>query len=162
MNDRIRRKAGCAILVFTLFAGLFGCKKKPEDTVNDVTSVSISCGHMNYYHCYSFVLTKSEVGWLFSAECFTDAEQPRAELENLLVTDGEAQGLLHLIREQDVIAGLQKYKEPKRKFHVLDQTTYYTAIGLADGKRIAAATLASHDIEAYFYCLAKKYRDTQS
>lgn len=145
------------MVIISLMAGLFGCKETPEYTIDDIQAISISCGHSNDSCAYSFQLREADIGWLFSAECFTDREYQRVELEDCPVTAEEANELLRIIREQDVISAVREYKEPKEEWFALDETTYDTSIRFTDGKSIRAATLVNKDIELFFYCLAGKY-----
>ncbi|MGN1457522.1 MAG: hypothetical protein ACI4XP_06165 [Acutalibacteraceae bacterium] len=149
--------------ILSAIAGIFGCNKEPEYTVGDIQSFSISCNHMDFSFAYSFYIKKSEGGWLFSTECFTDGKSQHTEFENCPVTNEEVEELLTIIREKDVIDSLRRYKEPKLKFHALDETTYYSSVSFADGKSIGAATVVSgNEIESYFYRLAEKYADTKA
>lgn len=148
--------------ILSVLAGLFGCAKAPDHTADDIASLSISCGHMNYYHTYSFTLAKSEEAWLLSAGCFTDEEHPRVEFENLPVTAEDADRLLAIVREQDLIDSLRRYKAPKLKWHLLDETTYYASIRFADGATVGGAVLISKEMESCFYRLAEKYGRTKS
>lgn len=155
-------KAVVTVALLSLLAGLFGCNKASKYTVDDIRSVSISCGHMVYSHSYSFYLRKDENKWLLDAEFATDTEHPRVEYEECPVTEEDVKELLNIVREQEVIEKLRHYKKPKIKVQVLDETTYYTSILFADKERLDAATLVSKDIEVYFYRLAEKYTDTIS
>lgn len=149
--------------ILSAIVGIFGCNKAPEHTADDIRSFSISCNHMDFSFSYFFDIKKSEDGWLFSAECFTDGKSQHTESENCPVTNEEVEELLNIIHEKDVIDSLRRYKEPKVKFHVLDETTYHSTIGFADGKSIGAATVVSgNEIESYFYRLAEKYADTKA
>lgn len=149
--------------ILSAIVGIFGCNKAPEHTANDIRSFSISCNHMDFSFAYFFDIKKSEDGWLFSTECFTDGKSQHTEFENCPVTNEEVENLLDIIREKDVIDSLRRYKEPKLKFHALDETTYYSSIGFADGESIGAKTIVSgDDIESYFYRLAEKYADTKA
>lgn len=148
--------------VLSAIAGIFACNKVPKYTADDIRSFSISCNHMDFSFAYSFYIKKSEDGWLFSAECFTDGKSHHTEFENRPVTNDDVEELLTIIREKDVIDSLRSYKKPKLKFHVLDETTYYSSVSFADGKSIGAATVvSSNEIESYFYRLAEKYSDTK-
>ena len=138
-------------------AGLPGGHKQPVHTGEEIQSVSVSCGHMDYCYGYSFQLKKTENGWLLDAECFTDAEQPRVELQDCPVTGAEAEELLRLIREEQILNKLRRYRKPVHRFHVLDETTYYASISFSDGASVGAPELASKELEAFFYRCAGKY-----
>lgn len=154
------RKIGRAVAVATFLSvlcGLFGCSKAPEYMVKDIQSVSVSCGHMDYSHSYSFYLRKTEKGWLLDADYATDTEQFRMEYEACQIAEEDAKELLKIVQEQKVIEKMQKYKKPKIRVWVSDETTYYTSIGFTDGETLGAATLINRDLETCFYRLAGKY-----
>lgn len=150
-------KAAVFAALLSALGGLFGCQKTPEYTVDDIRSVSVSCGHMDYSHSYSFYLRKSENNWLLDAEYAIDAEQPRIEYEERPVSEKDAKELLSVVQEQDVIGKLQRYKKPKLNVQVADETSYYTAVLLADGERLGAAAHVSDKLVTGFYNLAGKY-----
>ena len=154
------RKIGRAVAVMALlsvFGGLFGCSKTPEYTTEDIQSVSVSCGHMDYSHSYAFYLRKSDGGWLLDADYATDTEQPHTAFEECSVTEEDAQELLAVVQEQDVIGKLRRYKKPKIKVQVADETTYYTSVLFTDGEQLGAATHISDGLVNGFYRLSGKY-----
>lgn len=141
------------------------CRKKKhiresECPVDDIRSVSVSCGHMDFSCSYSFCLRKGESGWLLDAEFAPDTEGPRVEYEGCPVAERDAQELLDIVREQKITEKLRRYKKPKLKIFILDETTYYTAILLADGARHGAAIFIGAEAETCFYRLAEKYSGT--
>lgn len=148
--------------LLSALGGLFGCSKTPTYTAEDIRSVSVSCGHMDYSHSYSFYLRKADGGWLLDADYAADTEQPHTQYEACLVTEEDAKELLAVVQEQDMIGKLRRYKKPKIKVQVLDETTYYILLGFADGESLGAATRISQDLEACFYRLAEKYAGTIS
>ena len=141
------------------------CRKKkrirePEYPVDNIRSVSVSCGHMDFSCSYSFCLRKGENGWLLDAEFAPDTVQTRVEYEGCPVAEQDVQELLDIVREQRVTEKLRRYKKPKLKVFVLDETAYYTAILSADGARLGAAIFIGTEAEACFYRLAEKYSGT--
>ena len=148
--------------LFSALCGLFGCSKAPEYTIEDIRSVSVSCGHMDYSHSYSFYLRKAETGWLLDADYAVDTEQPRTEYEACSVAEDDAKELLAVVQEQDVIGRLWHWKKPKIKVQVADETTYYTSVLFADGEQVAAPTHISDELVTGFYRLAEKYAPTVS
>lgn len=137
--------------------GLFGCSKAPVYTLEDIRSVSVSCGHMDYSHSYSFYLRKTDGGWLLDADYATDTEQPHTAFEECPVTEEDAKDLLSIVQEQDVIGKLRRYKKPKIKAQAVDETTYYTSVLFTDGEQLGAATHISDSLVNGFYRLAEKY-----
>ena len=138
--------------------GLFGCSKAPAYTAEDIRSVSVSCGHMDYSHSYSFYLRKADGGWLLDADYATDTEQPHTAFEECSVTEEDAQELLATVQEQDVTAKLRRYKKPMLPVQVADETTYYTSVLFADGTQLGAAAHISDALVTDFYVLAEKYK----
>lgn len=154
---RKAEKAVIFVAILTVFSSLFGCQKTPEYTGDDIRSVSVSCGHMDYSHSYSFYLRKSENNWLLDAEYAVDTEQPRVEYEERTVTEKDAKELLSIVQEQDVIGKLRRYKKPRLNVQAADETNYYTAILFADGEQLGAAAHISDDLVTGFRDLAGKY-----
>ena len=68
----------------------------------------------------------------------------------------------HIVQEQDVIGKLRRYKKPKIKVQVADETAYYTSLLFADGTQLGAAAHISDDLATGFYRLAGKYATTLS
>lgn len=141
------------------------CRKKKrigesEYTADDIRSVSAACGHMDFSHSYSFCLRRGENSWLLDAEFAPDTVQTRVEYEGCPVEEQDAQELLSIVREQKITEKLRRYKKPKLKVIVSDETAYYTAILLADGARLGAAIFIGAEAEACFYRLAEKYSGT--
>lgn len=159
---RTFRKAAAVMALLAALSGLFGCGKAPEYTMEDIRSVSVSCGHMDYSHSYSFYLRKSENDWLLDADYATDTEQSHSQFEACPVTEEDAKELLSIVQEQDVIGKLRRYKKPKIKVQVADETSYYTSLLFADGTQLGAAAHISDDLATGFYRLAGKYATTLS
>ena len=154
------RKIGRAVAIVALLpvlCGLLGCSKAPEYTAQDIRSVSLSCGHMDYSHSYSFYLRKSDGGWLLDAEYAVDSQQPRTEYEACPVSEEDARALLHIVQEQDVIDQLRRYRKKASRVQVMDETTYCTAVLLSDGEQLMAPKRISQDLETGFRRLAEKY-----
>ena len=157
------RKIGRAAAVTALLSvlcGLFGCAKAPAYTLEDIRSVSVTCGHMDYSHSYSFYLRKAETGWLLDADYAVDTEQPRTTFEACPVTEADAEALLNVVSEQDVIGKLQRCKKPWLDVQVADETTYYTSLLFADGEQLGASAHISDGLVTGFYRLAEQYADT--
>lgn len=151
--------------ILSILVGLFGCKESPNKTPKyksgDINSISISCGHIDQYYCYSFVLSKSEGKWIFSAECYLNNEVGASsglKIQSCTVTTSDVDKLLEIIDKQNVISSMEKYKVSKVKLFVRDETVYHTAMSFANGDNLQVDTLICKDIESYFYNLADKYK----
>ena len=68
----------------------------------------------------------------------------------------------HIVQEQDIIDGLRRWKKPRIKVQVADETSYYTSLLFADGTQLGAAVHISDDLATGFYRLAGKYATTLS
>ena len=68
----------------------------------------------------------------------------------------------HIVQEQDIIDGLRRWKKPRIKVQVADETSYYTSLLFADGTQLGAAAHISDDLATGFYRLAGKYATTLS
>ena len=135
---------------------LFGCGRAPEYTVDAVCSVSVTCGHMDYSHSYAFYLRRAADGWLLDADFAPDAAQPHTAYEARPVSAADAQTVLDALQKEDGIGRLQRRKKPKIKVQVMDETTYYTVLGFADGESLGAAVRIDA-LETCFYRMAEKY-----
>lgn len=140
--------------ILTFISGSLGCGKVPEYTADDIQSVSVSCGHMDYSFSYSFYLRKNENEWLLDAEFSKDAEQPRIKYEERQIAEEDVKELLDIAADRKVIEKIRRYKKPKINVMVSDETTYFTSILFADGERLGAAALISKEMEDCFYRLA--------
>lgn len=144
----------------SLICGLFGCKKaskRAEHELSEITSVSISCGHMDRRCGYSFQMLKKENGWLLNAECFTNNHETETAIENRELDDDDAKALLEILKRNESIAYAENYKKPKKRFvQVADETTYGFCLTFSDGSFYATYDRQS-DLEQLFYRLAEKY-----
>lgn len=149
-----------AALLLPYCCSLLGSEKQAGYTVEDIRSVSISCGHMNYAHSYSFFLRKEESGWLLDADFAADSESPHTEYAECPVTERDAQSVLDIVEQQKLVQALRRYKKPIVKVTVSDETMYYTLLGLANGESIGAPKRVSEELETEFYRLADQYADS--
>ena len=153
------KKAVIVTFLLTSLCGLFGCKKPPEYTVNDIKTAAVSCSHMDFSMTYSFYLHREENVWLLDAEYATDTEQPRTEYANHCVSDEDVKELFKIIEAQETIKNLRRYKKPKLNITVADETSYYTLLGFTDGEKLGAPIPADNNTEECFRRLAEKYAD---
>ena len=162
MSARKGAKILSVTAILSVICCIFGCGRLPEYTVDDIQSVSISCGHMDYSHSYSFCIRKAENEWLFDADFALNTEDPRVEFENRPVADEDVTELLAIVCDREVIKKLSRRKKAKTKLKIADETNYYTSVLFSDGEQAGAPTLISQDIETYFYRLGEKYTDMMS
>lgn len=156
------KKALFAAAVLPLLCSLSGCSKPNTYTEDDIRSVSISCSHMDYSHSFAFYLRKEGDLWLLDADFAVDTENPRTVYEACPIAAEDAKELLNIVTEQEVPEKLRRYKKPKMKVQVLDETVCYTSILFNDGETLGAPKLLSEDLQACFYRLAEKYSGTKT
>lgn len=149
-----------ALLPFVF--SFFGTPEKTKYTADDIRSVSISCSHMDYSHSFAFYLRKEEDLWLLDADFAVDTENPHTAYEACPIAAEDARELLDIVTEQDIPEKLRRYKKPKMKVHVSDETLCYTSILFNDGEMLGAAKLVCEDLQSGFYRLAEKYSDRQT
>lgn len=151
------------LLALPAFLGKLLKREKQTNFSSDaVRSLSVSRGHMDYSFCYSFYLRKGETGWLLDADFALGAGQPHIEYEARPVTETDASELLKTAREQEIASRIRRYKKPKTKVFVSDETTHYTSLGFENGETLGAAVFSGKDLESLFFRLAEKYADASS
>lgn len=158
-----------ALSFLSVLCGLFGCGSAPKYSAEDITAISITCGHMDYSYSYSFYLRSEDLltdglltdgkNWLLDADFAVDSKSPHTEYERCSVAAEDVRELLNIVREQELIEKLRRWKEPKLKLSVSDETTFYSSILFADGTQLGAPISLSNDVTEYFYRIAKKYAD---
>ena len=161
-DNRLRKTAAIFAILSVVLGGCVGEKKH---TAEELKIISTCCGHMSWTMSYSFTFAKVDDEWQFSAGCFVDMEdEERLELENQPITEEEAQELLRIIREQDLIKSIRKYRKPywRNFIQVLDETTYSTMLRFADGTEYDAEKSVGPELQAFCYRLADKYKEAGS
>lgn len=153
------KKIKKVVIVMALLSFLFGCNKTTEYSIDDIRSVSISCGHMDNSFSYSFYLREKDDKWLLDAQFCIDSQSPQIEYENHHIEKEDVDELLNIIKEQEIIEKVQKYKEKKSNIIISDETIYCTSIQFKDGEMIMAKKQISQDLTNYFYSLAEKYAE---
>lgn len=150
--------------VLSIICGLFGCQKAPkpaEHKLDEITSVSISCGHMDRSNGYSFWAHKEENGWFLDAECFTHNYETETVFENYEIVGEDIDTLLEILNQSNSIAYVENYKKPKKlSFQVSDETIYSFCLAFSDGNQYVTCDVQS-DLEEYFYRLAEKYDEVK-
>lgn len=149
------------MVIAVTLASLFGCKSKPEYTVEDIELLSISCGQMDLSKCYSFCISLKDGSWILYADCFAVDGETQIKLETPIKNE-EAQKLLDEAEKSGFIASLQEYKKPIFKPRVDDEESYSSSVTLFDGNTISAPILVSREIASGFYALAEKYGEVNN
>lgn len=153
----IYKKVEVVIALLLSLCTLYGCNKILCYDASNIQSVSISCGHMDYCHSYSFYLRKYENIWMLDADYSIDTDEERIIFENYIVLEKDAQNIITIIKKQNVIVKLQNIKKPLFNIHIADETIYYTSIAFNDGNNISATMFTNDDLVRCFYNMAEKY-----
>lgn len=142
--------------ITAMLASMFGCKSKPQYTVADIESLSISCGHMDLRKSYSFGISQRGGSWILYVDCFAADGEAQIKLETP-IKNADAENLISEAEKSGFITSLQEYKKPLFKFRVADETVYSSLITFSDGNTMSAPILASRDVEKSFYAFVEKY-----
>lgn len=145
--------------ILTVLTGLFGCNKalKPEHhELSELSSISISCCHMDRSYGYCFGIHRNEDKWLFDTECFTHDHEVETVFENREVSSEDIDALFEILERNNSITYAEKYKKPiKLPIEVLDETTYSFCLTFSDGSQYVTYD-AQNELEEFFYRLAEK------
>lgn len=126
--------------VFTVSA-LFGCGGSRKYTVDDIISFHTSYYGMASNPVYAFVLRKQDENWLFSASCWVKSrEDYYTSFSSFPIPTEEAEKFLEIIREEDEIRRLRKYRNPIRFFHIADEPMRSSRMTFTDGNSIEKET----------------------
>ena len=126
--------------VFTVSA-LFGCGGSRKYTVDDIIAFHTSCYGMASNPVYAFVLRKQDENWLFSASCWVESrEDYYTSFSSFPIPTEEAEKFLEIIREEDEIRRLRKYRNPIRFFHIADEPMRSSGMTFTDGNSIEKET----------------------
>ena len=165
MFGKILRRTVTILGLAAILVGLFGCNKAPKParhSISEISSVSISCGHMDRSYGYCFWLRREEDVWLFDAECFIHDHEDEAMFEGREVKSEDVDVMLKIIEQNDSITYAENYKPPKKlPFEVMDETTYSFCLTFSDGSRYLTSD-SQAELENFFYRLAEKYGNTET
>lgn len=146
----------------SLICGMLGCKKTQKSAkhkLSEITSVSISCGHMDQSYGYSFFVHKEDGNLLFDAECFIHDNKTEAVIENRKLSLDEAEELMRLLEQNGSIAYAENYRKPKKPpLQAADETVYSFCLAFSDGDQYVTGERQG-DIEEFFYRLAEDMID---
>ena len=155
MKNNIAFKAVLIVTMRSLLCGLFRCGKA-RHKISDITSVSLSCGHMTASFGYSFWMRKEGDVWFFDAECYTHDRTEKTVFKNHEVGETEINSLLRIIEKNDLTAYAENYKKPKDSLiQVMDETAYIFVLGFSDKSRFVTNDRIV-ELEEHFYRLAEQ------
>ena len=127
--------------VFLVISGLFGCESGKKQTVDDIISFHTSYYGMASNPVYAFALRKQDENWLFSASCRVKSrEDYYTSFSFFPIPTEEAEEFLEIIREEDEIGRLRKYRNPIRIFNAADTPTRCSGMTFTDGNSIDKET----------------------
>lgn len=148
--------------VFSLICGLAGCHKAPKPAkheLSEISSVSISCGHMDRSYGYSFYVHRVENGWVLEAECFTNQHESETVLENCELSGEDAQALLEILEQNERIAYAENYRKPKKlSAQTADEPAYSFCLTFSDGNQYVTCD-RQDGLEEFCYRIAEKYKE---
>ena len=122
-------------------SALFGCGGSRKYTVDDIISFHTSCYGMERNPVYAFALQKQDENWLFSASCrVRSREDYYTSFSSFPIPTEEAEEFLEIIREEDEIGRLRKYRNPIRIFHIADAPTRSSGMTFIDKNSIDKET----------------------
>lgn len=126
--------------VFTVSA-LFGCGGSRKYTVDDIIAFHTSCYGMESNPVYAFVLRKQDENWLFSASCRVKSrEDYYTSFSSFPIPTEEAEKFLEILREEDELGRLRKYRNPIRIFNAADAPMRSSGMTFTDGNSIDKET----------------------
>ena len=144
--------------ILTVLTGLFGCNKalKPEHhELSELSSISISCCHMDRSYGYCFGIHRNEEKWLFDTECFTHDHGVETVFENREVSSEDIDELSKILERNGSISYAENYKKPKKlPFEVMDETVYTFCLAFSDGSKYNTND-PQKELEQFFYRLAE-------
>lgn len=160
---KVLRRVVTCMGVIAILAGLLGCSKEPkpaQHTIEDISSISISCCHMDRSFGYYFCIRREDNKWLFDAECFIHDHNDETVLENCVVATEEMDTLFEILERSNSIAYAENYKKPiESPFEVLDETTYSFCLTFSDGSQYVTCDWQK-ELEDYFYQIAEQMSET--
>ncbi|MDO4379785.1 MAG: hypothetical protein Q4D20_02810 [Clostridia bacterium] len=124
-------------------------------SLNDITGVSLSRGHMCFDYCYSFYISRRNGKLLFSVLCFLKNTNGRISFEDVPVKEEVFSSLLDLISKTDLIEKAKNFKTQEQSLEVLDEADYSLSIYFETGS--VFAKISSKELEKFFFELAEKY-----
>ncbi len=157
-NGKLFWKAVAAVGLLATLAGLFGCTKTPKPPkhkISDISSVSISCSHMDRCYGYYFWVRRDGDVWLFDATCFTNDHEVETVFENREVSSEDIDELSKILERNGSISYAENYKKPKKlPFEVMDETIYTFCLAFSDGSKYNTND-PQKELEQFFYRLAE-------
>ncbi len=144
-------------IIMAILSLLFGCSGNKKYNAGDIVGTSTSYYGTECDPVYAFSLQKRDENWLFSASCYVQSKEGRyTSFGSFPVPAEDADGFLQIIREEDEISRLSKYR-PMNIFHAADAPTHSSVITFSDGNSIEKETAFCDKALTYLYSLAEKH-----
>ena len=122
----------------------YGCGGSGKYTVDDIIAFHTSCYGMESNPLYAFALRKQDENWLFSASCRVKSrEDCYTSFGSFPIPTEEAEKFLEILREEDELGRLRKYRNPIRIFNAADAPMRSSGSGMQNSvSRYAAANMS--------------------
>ena len=146
-------------IIMTILSLLFGCSGNKKYDTDDIVGTSTSYYGTERDPVYAFSLQKQDENWLFSASCYVQSKEGNTSFDSFHIPAEDAEGFLDIIREEDELSRLSKYR-PLNILHAADAPTYSTVLTFSDGNSIEKETAFCDKALRYLYSLAEKHYDT--
>ena len=139
---------------------LFGCSGNKKYNAGDIIGTSTSYYGTECDPVYAFSLQKHDENWLFSASCYVQSKEGRyTSFDSFSIPAKDAERFLEIIREEDEISRLSKYRSLSI-LHAADAPTNSSVMTFSDGNSIEKETAFCDKVLRYFYSLAEKHYET--
>ena len=146
-------------IIMTILSLLFGCSGNKKYDTDDIVGTSTSYYGTERDPVYAFSLQKQDENWLFSASCYVQSKEGNTSFDSFPIPTEDAEGFLDIIREEDELSRLSKYRS-LNILHAADAPTYSTVLTFSDGNSIEKETAFCDKALRYLYSLAEKHYDT--
>ena len=143
----------------TILSLLFGCSGNKKYNAGDIIGASTSYYGTECDPVYAFSLQKQDENWLFSASCYVQSKEGYTSFDSFPIPAEDAEGFLEIIREEDEISRLSKYR-PLSILHATDAPTNSSVMTFSDGNSIEKETAFCDKALRYLYSLAEKHYET--
>lgn len=146
-------------IIMTILSLLFGCSGNKKYDTDDIVGTSTSYYGTERDPVYAFSLQKQDENWLLSASCYAQSKEGYTSFDSFPIPAEDAEGFLDIIREEDELSRLSKYR-PLNILHAADAPTYSTVLTFSDGNSIEREKAFCDKALRYLYSLAEKHYDT--
>ena len=146
-------------IIMAILSLLFGCSGNKKYNAGDIIGASTSYYGTECDPVYAFSLQKQDENWLFSASCYVQSKEGYTSFDSFPIPAEDAEGFLEIIREEDEISRLSKYR-PLSILHAADAPTNSSVMTFSDGNSIEKGTAFCDKALRYLYSLAEKHYET--